>query len=593
MTIAELSDTHTSQKETYGLVDLLTLIAPLKFVLIKTVAAGILANLGLVGTLSVGAWLTGHAVAGFSTTQFYTAAALIAGLLIITAFARWQQSFQGHDLAFALVETLQVGVYDGIERSAPRYVLGQRSGDLASTAIADSQLMEWFYAHLMSDYVGAAIVPIAVTIALAFIAPPAAIILAIFIPVIASVPFWLAQKAEKQGKAMRRELGELNAGVVESIQGLREIATFNFSQRYQNKLAQKTETLSKYQHRYGARSGLEQAAIDTILTLAMLSVAITAIYLASQNQIEQASVPLVIVLAGVALSPLIQVTETARKIGELRAGAARILTIFHQKAQVPDEAKFSPRLQQADIAFDNVRFTYEAGQASVLNGLSFQVHPGETVALVGKSGAGKSTCISLLMRFWDTTSGAVHIGGHDVRSIPLRTLREWLTIVPQDTYLFNMSIRENIRLGAPHATDEEVAHAAKKAQADDFIHALPQGYDTICGERGARLSGGQRQRIAIARAFIRNTPVLLMDEAVSNLDPENEKLLQNTLHSLREENKTILIVAHRLSTIRTADRIIMLENGVIVESGSHEELVTKGGAYCNLIASASDGVLAD
>ncbi|HEV8014042.1 MAG TPA: ATP-binding cassette domain-containing protein, partial [Stellaceae bacterium] len=202
---------------------------------------------------------------------------------------------------------------------------------------------------------------------------------------------------------------------------------------------------------------------------------------------------------------------------------------------------------------------------------------------VGASGAGKTTCANLLMRFWDPQVGTLRIGGCDLRDLPLEALRRKVTLVPQDVYLFNGSVADNIRMGRPEASQVEIERAARLAQAHDFIAALPKGYDTPCGERGTRLSGGQRQRIAIARAFLREAPVLIMDEAVSNLDTESEQALRAAMNEVRR-GRTVLIIAHRPSTIRSADRILMIDGGHIVEDGTHEALLAKGGAYARLIA---------
>ncbi|MFC7107019.1 ABC transporter ATP-binding protein [Nonomuraea rubra] len=235
------------------------------------------------------------------------------------------------------------------------------------------------------------------------------------------------------------------------------------------------------------------------------------------------------------------------------------------------------------VRFDDVRFRYAPDLPEAITGVTLDLAPGETLALVGHSGAGKSTCASLLMRMWDVTAGAITIGGHDVRDFPQEDLRRLITLVPQDVYLFNIPLRDNIRLGRPNATDDEVETAARAAHAHDFITALPDGYDTLPGELGARLSGGQRQRIAIARALLKDAPILIMDEAVSNLDAESEQEVAAAMTAARHD-RTTLIIAHRLSTIRTADRIIVLDGGGVAETGTHAELIDRDGAYTRLLA---------
>lgn len=575
------------QAPSTGILALIPLLKSRRTVLVLTVLSGIFAQAGTLASLAIGAWLVGKGATGAAAASLVPGFVLLGVVALLAAAARWWQAYISHDLAFAVIETLQVGIYDGLERAAPGYVLGQRTGDLASVATADAELMEHFYAHTVADYVGAVVVPLAALIAICILSPLAALALLPFLPLVASVPFWLARRAGEQGQRVMNELGTLNAETVELIQGQRELAIFGRMGDKLSGLMQRTRHLAAAQRRYGARAGLEHAAIDALVALAVLAIALIGILLVTRGDLDRAHFPLLLVLAGSALSPIVEVTQTARKLGELKAGAARILTIFHQLPAVQDSGRDGPS-PDTTVHFDKVRFAYGSGErGSVLNGVSFSVRPGETVALVGRSGAGKSTCSNLLLRFWDVDGGNISIGKSDIRDRPLAALRKLVAYVPQDIHLFNETVADNIRLGVPNASAAAVKRAAQLAQAHVFINDLPQGYDTICGERGARLSGGQRQRIAIARALLLDAPILLLDEASSALDSENEKALQTAMDEIRRD-RSIIVIAHRLSTIRAADRILVLEGGRIVEEGQHADLMEKGGVYARLIASGEE-----
>ncbi len=544
-----------------GLLGLIPLATRSKAPLVLTIVAGMVAQALMVASLVTGGWIAGQALTGATVDAFTPAAVLLLGFVAATATARWWQAHVAHDLAFGLIEVLQVGIYDGLERAAPGSILGLRTGEMAGVANADAQLMEFFYAHTLGDYVAAAVVPLGVLSVLTFVEPILALALLPFLPLLASIPFWLARCAGKQGHAVSAAMGALTGDVVEAIQGQRDLAIFGQGQAYLQRLSSRTAALGEQQRSYGGRSGLEQAAIDVILSLAVLTTAVVSTLLYTNGRIALEFIPVAVVLAAAALGPVVEVTQTARKLGELRAGAERILAIFHQPPNVLDAGSFDTPTNFS-VRFDRVAFAYPGERHAVLKDVSFCIGHGQAVALIGISGAGKSTCANLLLRFWDPVAGVIFIGDTDISSLPITTLCKLVTIIPQDVHLFNESIADNIRLGRPDATAAEMETAARMAQAHDFIIDLPKGYDTICGERGVLLSSGQRQRIAIARAFLHDAPILILDEPVSNLDTGNERALHTAMAAIRH-NRTVLLIAHRQSTIDTADEIFELKDGTV------------------------------
>jgi thiol reductant ABC exporter CydC subunit len=552
------------------------------------VLAAVLVNVGIhvatIGSAAAGAALVGRAITGASADELRPLVWIVVGFVLPLGALGWLDEVVTHVMSFRLLHDLRLVLYERFRELAPAYLLERRSGDVARASIADVELLELFTSHMAPPIVAALIVPALVLVALATIHWMLALVVLPFAIAVASVPTWLLERARAQGDELRDQLGELGANVVDVVQGTREVLAAGATDVMLDRIRRQHGRILRASVGHGRRSGIEQGVTDALVAFAAVATLATAAALVLNGSMGASAFPAAIVLATGAFAPLTSISAALREIGQVAASADRIQELMVARPTVVDSVDRPPADPVVpEVAFDDVRFGYGDDLPEVLHGVSFSIRPGETVALVGPSGAGKSTCANLLLRLWDANGGSVSIGGHDVRAFPQRDLRGRMAVVPQDVYLFHATVRENVRLGRPDATDAEVERAAELAQAGEFVRALPEGWDAELGERGSTLSGGQRQRIAIARALLRDAPVLVMDEAVSNLDAESERAMHAALMEV-SAGRTTLLIAHRPSTIRLADRVVVLGEGRVLEIGTYDELLAAGGALSRLLA---------
>lgn len=329
---------------------------------------------------------------------------------------------------------------------------------------------------------------------------------------------------------------------------------------------------------------LQRVFLEGATGLGGLAVAITGASLLSGGSLDAGLLPLMTLISMSAFLPVSEIANVGRQLADTLGSTRRVYAVHLEPATLTDGPGVSDSDRPAhDVRTEDVEFSYDYTRRPALRDVSFTVPSGQTVALVGPSGAGKTTAAHLLMRFWDPQHGDIRMSEHDLREFELNDLRRRMALVAQDTYLFNASLRDNLLVAKPDATDGDLRQTVEMAGLADFVDSLPDGLDTVVGERGARLSGGQRQRVAIGRAFLKDSPILVLDEATSHLDATNERLVRSALNRLTAD-RTTLVIAHRLSTVRDADHIFVLDDGRVVESGTHDELLARRGLYAHLAA---------
>jgi ATP-binding cassette subfamily C protein CydCD len=546
-----------------------------------TLGLGIARVAALIGIGALSALVVRAVARGEATGPLLTALFVVAPL---AGVLHWVESWLAHDVAYRLLTDMRLEVFRKLDALAPAYLTRRRSGDLAGVATHDVELIEYFFAHTVTPALVAVLVPAAVLITLGAFAPVLALVLVPFLLYVALVPVLGRARIDRLGSRAREASGDLNAQVVDTVQGLGEIVAYGRMRAWGEVLAAKARRFFELRLPF-LRDLARQSALQEIATgLGGLAVTAAGAWLVEQGRLDAGALPLLTLLALSAFVPLWEVAQVGRQLADTLGAARRLHAVEAEPVPVVD----GPGVRAiatgaAAVELADVRFTYPGRTRPALHGVSLRVPVGGTVALVGPSGAGKTTVANLLLRFWDPQSGGVRLLGQDLRDYRLDDLRRRIALVAQDTYLFNDTLRANIVLARPDAGDAALADAIERAALRETLEALPDGLDTRVGERGARLSGGQRQRVAIARAFLKNAPVLILDEATSHLDAVSELMVRDALELLARD-RTTLVIAHRLSTVRDADAIVVFDEGRVAEVGTHLTLLGRGGLYAHLVA---------
>jgi thiol reductant ABC exporter CydC subunit len=492
---------------------------------------------------------------------------------------RYLERYVSHHVTFRLLARLRVWFYQALEPLAPARLMGYQSGDLLSRVVADIETLEHFYVRVIAPPAVAVLVGLLMWFFLRGYDPWLAVVLLIFLALAGvGLPLLTQQLRRGLGRRMVTVRSELNVALVDGVQGVAELLAFGQETCHQERVETLSRELVGSQGRMAWIGGLHGSLTSLLMNLATLAVLVAAIPLVSGARLDGIYLGLLVlaVMASFeAVSPLplsFQYLESSLQAGR------RLFEIVDARPVVHDPASPSPVPRDYSLRVEGVRFRYEPDEPLALDGVSFVLPQGGRLAVVGPSGAGKSTLVNLLLRFWAYQEGRILLGRYELDEYHQEDLRRMIGVVSQHTHLFNATIRENLLLARPDAGDADLVQAAKGAQIHDFIRLLPQGYDTWIGEQGLRLSGGQRQRLAIARALLKDAPILILDEATANLDSLTERDVMAAIHALMS-GRTTLIITHRLVGLEVADEILVLQAGRVVERGRHHDLIQLGGLY--------------
>ena len=558
---------------------LLGFVTPFKWWVLLAVFLGFATIGSSVGLMATSAFVISKAALHPGIEALSVAIVGIRFFGIARGIARYTERYISHQLTFKLLSKLRVWFYTALEPLAPARLQQFQSGDLLARIVTDIENLEHFYVRVIAPPLVAILIGILMWILMGAYVPVLAPITIVFLLLAAvGVPTLTRNLSRGIGRDIVTARAKLNAVLVDSIQGIADLLANGRENVQQKTIRVISKRVTDGQNRMALATGLDDALIGLLTHWTILIVLIVAIPLVNDGTLDGIYLAVLALTVIVAFEAVLPLPETFKHLEGVLAAADRLFEVVDTEPVVVDSVSDSPLVEQFSLRVENLRFAYHADAVPALDGINFSLPQGGKLAVVGASGAGKSTLVNLLLRFWAFQQGDILLGEHSLHQFRADDLRQMIGVVSQSTHLFNASIADNLRLSRPAATDDELIIAAKQAKIHTFIQNLPQGYATFIGEQGLQLSGGERQRLAIARALLKDTPILILDEATSNLDPLVEREIMRDIHKLMT-GRTTLMITHRLVGLDVMDKIVVLDKGQIIEHGLHRELIERGGTY--------------
>ncbi len=584
----------------YPLWRLLSLLAPYSAGVLLSAGLGSFTILSGVGLMAASAYIISAAALHPSIADLQVAIVGVRFFGLARGIFRYLERYVSHRVTLTLVSRLRAWFYQAVEPLAPARLISYHSGDLISRAISDIGSLESFYVRGIAPLLVAGLTTIGMGLYLAsFNARLGLVFLVFFLISACGTPLLIRVLSRETGRRLVQVRAEMSAALVDGIQGMPELLVFGQEQRQMDRIEELGREQASLQRRMARLSGLQAALGSLLANLGMGSVLLLSIPLVSAGQMSGVYLAVLALAVLASFEAALPLPVAAQYLETHLAAARRLFELVDAPAEVRQPASPLPVPKEISLEVRNLSFRYpvlqagqesdlETDQRSVLNDISFALPAGKRLAVVGPSGAGKSTLVNLLLRFWEyqgnevegerPARGEILLGGQELCRYDPDTLRSAMAVVSQNTYLFHTTVRENLLLSRPEATEEEIIWAARQAHIHDFIESLPDGYQTRVGEHGLRLSAGERQRLSIARALLKNAPFLILDEATANLDAVTEQQVLSALDTLME-GRTCLVITHRLVGMEAMDEILVLKEGRMIERGRHADLLAAGGFY--------------